>query len=66
VKGLRKRPSTSELIDWIGALLAAGVQPGRLAKEIPFLGALIKKEEDAEATAKALTSAAGRWPADDA
>jgi MoxR-like ATPase len=66
VKGLRKRPSTSELIDWIGALLAAGVQPGQLAKEIPFLGALIKKEEDVEATAKAMTSAAGRWPADDA
>ncbi|MCW8985423.1 MAG: MoxR family ATPase, partial [Thermoanaerobaculales bacterium] len=25
VKGLRKRPSTSELVDWIGALMAAGV-----------------------------------------
>ena len=43
VKGLRKRPSTSELVDWIGALLAAGVQPGHIAKEIPFLGALIQE-----------------------
>ena len=53
VKGLRKRPSTSELVDWIGALLAAGVQRGHLAKEIPFLGALIKREEDLEAVARA-------------
>jgi MoxR-like ATPase len=63
VKGLRKRPSTSELVDWIGALLAAGVQKGQLVEAIPFLGALIKKEEDVEAVAKA--GAAGRWPKDD-
>jgi MoxR-like ATPase len=44
--GLRKAPSTSELIDWIGALLAAGISPGQVAKEIPFLGTLIKKPED--------------------
>jgi len=62
VKGMRKRPSTSELVDWIGALLAAGVQRGRLAESIPFLGALVKKEEDVEAVAKA--GAAGRWPKD--
>jgi MoxR-like ATPase len=65
VKGLRKRPSTSELVDWIGALLAAGVQPGHLAKEIPFLGALVKKEEDVEAVVKAASGGATRWPADD-
>ena len=66
VKGLRKRPSTSELVDWIGALLAAGVRPGQLAQEIPFLGALIKKEEDVEAVGKAMAGASARWPADDA
>jgi MoxR-like ATPase len=66
VRGVRKRPSTSELVDWIGALLAAGVQPGQLAQEIPFLGALIKKEEDVEATAKALAASGGRWPVEDA
>jgi len=54
VRGLRKRPSTSELVDWIGALMAAGVQRGHLAKEIPFLGALIKREEDLEAVARAV------------
>jgi MoxR-like ATPase len=63
VKGLRKRPSTSELVDWIGALLAAGVQPGQLATEIPFLGALVKKEEDVAAVVRA--GASGRWPKDD-
>ena len=45
---IRKRPSTSELLDWIGALIAAGIPPARIAKEIPFLGALLKKPEDIE------------------
>jgi MoxR-like ATPase len=51
--GLRKRPSTSELVDWIAALLAEGVPAGRLTREIPFLGALIKREEDVAAVARA-------------
>lgn len=54
VGGLRKRPSTSELVDWIGALIAAGVPADQVTREIPFLGALIKKEEDGEAVARAL------------
>ncbi len=49
VDGVRKRPSTSELIDWIGALIVAGIPPAQVAKEIPFLGALLKKPEDVEA-----------------
>lgn len=43
---LRKKPSTSELIDWIGALLRAGISADVLTTEIPFLGVLLKKEED--------------------
>lgn len=43
---LRKPPSTSELIDWIHALLAMGVDPKILEKETPMLGVLIKKDED--------------------
>lgn len=46
---LRKRPSTSELIDWIGALVKGGVSEEELADRIPFLGALIKKEQDVDA-----------------
>jgi len=46
--GLRKRPSTSELIDWIGALLKAGLDESDLVREIPFLGTLLKRPEDME------------------
>ncbi|MCD6292219.1 MAG: MoxR family ATPase [Deltaproteobacteria bacterium] len=51
--GLRKKPSTSELIDWLKALLAAG-HNGKvdLQKELPFLGALLKNENDYEIAAK--------------
>ena len=51
--GLRKKPSTSELIDWLKALLAAG-HNGKvdLKKELPFLGALLKNENDYEIAAK--------------
>ncbi len=45
---LRKRPSTSELIDWLLVLARADVHPERLAREIPFLGVLLKKEQDHE------------------
>ena len=48
-KSLKKRPSTGELIDWIGALVRAGVDPGGLQDEFPFLGVLIKKERDLRA-----------------
>lgn len=46
MKRLRKRPSTSELIDWIGVLRAAGLEDVKLDKTLPFLGALLKKEQD--------------------
>lgn len=56
---LRKRPSTSELIDWIGALLAGGISVERMAEELPFLGALIKREEDQ--TVVGMHQRSGRW-----
>jgi MoxR-like ATPase len=43
---LRKKPSTSELIDWVQALRAGGVTSGMLESELPFFGVLIKKEKD--------------------
>jgi len=43
---LRKRPSTSELLDWIQAILAGGITEGELSKRLPFLGVLLKTEED--------------------
>lgn len=42
----RKKPSTSELIDWLKVLIAAGVPHETIAKEIPFAGTLLKKETD--------------------
>jgi len=49
---LRKKPSTSELIDWISALLRAGVSLEKLESHIPFVGALLKKEQDVDALAE--------------
>ncbi len=46
---LRKKPSTSELLDWIGALLRAGMSPEALEGELPLVGVLIKKEADLRA-----------------
>jgi len=43
---LRKKPSTSELIDWISALQRGGIDPARLEQELPFVGALLKTETD--------------------
>jgi len=45
---LRKKPSTSELVDWISALLRSGVTRSRLEAHIPFLGSLLKSEQDTE------------------
>ncbi len=43
---LRKKPSTSELVDWLQALIVGGVSPKLIEKEIPFMGTLLKKKED--------------------
>ncbi len=46
---LRKKPSTSELIDWISVLLKSGVSQEQIEQQIPFLGSLLKNEQDTEA-----------------
>lgn len=53
VKDVRKKPSTSELIDWIRALLLSGIDTENLRETLPFLGVLIKKDEDLEAVKQA-------------
>lgn len=45
---LQKRPSTSELIDWLHALLAMGADVKSLKEELPLIGCLLKKEQDLE------------------
>ncbi|MBU1275051.1 MAG: MoxR family ATPase [Proteobacteria bacterium] len=59
IEGFRKKPSTSELLDWIQALVAGGMSPDKIAKELPFAGALIKKEQDQEILEVALSRAGG-------
>ena len=47
IEDLRKKPSTSELIDWIRVLMASGVKIDKKdISNIPFLGTLIKNEQD--------------------
>ena len=46
LRGIEKKPSTSELVDWMRALIAGGVDPKRLEKEIPYAGVLLKKDKD--------------------
>lgn len=49
---LRKKPSTSELVDWVQALIAGGVPVKEIEKNIPFLGTLLKKKEDTDLVQK--------------
>lgn len=49
---LRKKPSTSELIDWLQALIIGGISDKDVEKEIPFLGTLLKKKEDIDIVEK--------------
>ena len=52
VRGLKKKPSTSELLDWIKLLLAEDIPPESLRGEgnrnaiPPLYGALLKNEQD--------------------
>ena len=43
---LQKKPSTSELLDWVQALMISGVDINNLKKEMPFVGVLLKKTQD--------------------
>ena len=46
IRDIRKKPSTSELIDWINALQIGGITADRIRKELPFVGVVVKKDED--------------------
>ena len=47
-EGLRKKPSTSELIDLLTVLVRAGVSPEEVMAKFPFAGILLKQEADLE------------------
>jgi MoxR-like ATPase len=52
MKDLQKMPSTSELLDWLQALVLAGIGPDDISDEaaeaLPFLGVLLKKDRDTD------------------
>ena len=52
IDALCKRPSTSELIDWLQALIAGGVTTSQLEDRLPFLGVLLKQESDVDVVLK--------------
>ena len=49
------------LIDWVTALLRAGVSQEKLEAHIPFVGALLKKAQDVNALSK-YDAQGGRYP----
>lgn len=44
--GIQKKPSTSELLDWIQALAYSGVNVETIVEEMPLIGVLLKKDKD--------------------
>lgn len=48
IREVRKKPSTSELIDWINALQIGGIDAATIRSALPFVGVVVKKDEDLE------------------
>ena len=46
--GLRKKPTTSELVDWLTVLSRMGIAPEDITAKFPFAGVLLKQEADLE------------------
>lgn len=46
---IQKKPSTSELLDWLQALTLGGIDPDEITKSFPFIGTLLKKNQDIDA-----------------
>jgi MoxR-like ATPase len=61
VPRIRKRPSTSELIDWIAVLGKSNVAADRIRSELPFGGVLIKKEQDQAVVQEQRRGTQRRW-----
>ena len=51
---IQKKPSTSEIIDWIRALELGGVPSYKIKETVPFAGVLLKKNEDIDTMRKFL------------
>ena len=54
LRGIEKKPSTSELVDWLRAMIAGGIDPDDISREMPFAGVLLKKDKDLQTLQKNL------------
>lgn len=54
MRNIRKKPSTSELIDWINALQIGGIDASCIREQLPFVGVIVKKDEDLQEVRKNL------------
>ncbi|MBQ3898383.1 MAG: MoxR family ATPase [Lachnospiraceae bacterium] len=52
IHDIRKKPSTSELIDWVNALQLGGISAEQIRSKLPFVGVVVKKDEDLELVKK--------------
>ena len=52
LRDIRKKPSTSELIDWVNALQLGGIPTAMIKEKLPFIGVVVKKDEDLELVRK--------------
>lgn len=57
---IQKKPSTSELIDWLQALVIGGISPEHIRRDYPFMGVLLKKNEDLDTLLTKLVSDKGK------
>ena len=56
LRGIEKKPSTSELVDWLRAMIAGGIDPDDITDQMPFAGVLLKKDKDLQTLQKNLRS----------
>ena len=67
VRGLKKKPSTSELLDWLKLLVAEDVPPEALRSKDrkrflpPLFGALLKNEQDVHLVGGILNDDRAAW-----
>jgi MoxR-like ATPase len=54
LRGIEKKPSTSELVDWLRAMIAGGIDPDDISRQMPFAGVLLKKDKDLQTLQKHL------------
>ena len=46
IPDIQKKPSTSELLDWLQAMVLGGTDPDTVKQDFPFIGTLLKKNQD--------------------